>query len=141
MALAMSRSLCALAALVLAVTSSAQDRPSGTRSTRSEAVGRNGMAATSQPLATQAALEILRRGGNAVDAAIAANAVLALTEPTGCGLGGDLFAIVWSAEEARLFGLNASGRSPAGLERDEAGAGVHRADGVQDGGHAVGLRR
>ncbi|KAA3614433.1 MAG: gamma-glutamyltransferase [Planctomycetota bacterium] len=83
--------------------------------TRSEVLATNGMAATSQPLATQAALEILRAGGNAVDAAIAANAVLALTEPTGCGLGGDLFALLWSAEEKKLVGLNASGRSPASL--------------------------
>ncbi|MEX1025233.1 MAG: gamma-glutamyltransferase [Planctomycetota bacterium] len=83
--------------------------------TRSEVFATKGMAATSQPLATQAAIEILRAGGNAIDAAIAANAVLALVEPTGCGLGGDLFAIVWSAEEGGLVGLNASGRSPASL--------------------------
>ncbi len=73
------------------------------------------MAATSQPLATQAAVEILRSGGSAVDAAIAANAVLALVEPTGCGLGGDLFAIVWDAGGERLHGLNGSGRSPRSL--------------------------
>ena len=83
--------------------------------TRSEVIARHGMAATSQPLATQAAVGILREGGSAVDAAIAANAVLALTEPTGCGLGGDLFAIVWDAEANGLVGLNASGRSPAAL--------------------------
>jgi gamma-glutamyltranspeptidase/glutathione hydrolase len=77
------------------------------------------MAATSQPLATLAAIEILKAGGSAVDAAIAANAMLALTEPTGCGIGGDLFAIVWDGKERRLHGLNASGRSPAGLSRDE----------------------
>jgi len=76
------------------------------------------MAATSQPLATQAAVEILRLGGSAVDAAIAANAVLAVVEPTGCGPGGDLFAMVWEAGpggHGRLHGLNGSGRSPAGL--------------------------
>jgi gamma-glutamyltranspeptidase/glutathione hydrolase len=84
--------------------------------TRSPAVGRNGMAATSQPLATLAAIEILQAGGSAVDAAIAANAVLAVTEPMSCGLGGDLFAIVWDAKTKRLHGLNASGRSPRGLE-------------------------
>jgi len=73
------------------------------------------MAATSQPLATQAALQVLQAGGNAIDAAIAANAVLALVEPTGNGLGGDLFAIVWEAGKNKLHGLNASGRSPASL--------------------------
>jgi gamma-glutamyltranspeptidase/glutathione hydrolase len=77
------------------------------------------MAATSQPLATLAAIEILKSGGNAVDAAIAANAVLAVTEPMSCGLGGDLFAIVWDAKTQRLYGLNASGRSPKGLTLDE----------------------
>ncbi len=73
------------------------------------------MAATSQPLATQVALDILKAGGNAIDAAIAANAVLGLMEPTGCGVGGDLFAIVWDADEKKLSGLNASGRSPKSL--------------------------
>jgi gamma-glutamyltranspeptidase/glutathione hydrolase len=87
--------------------------------TRSEVVARHGMAATSQPLATQAAIDILKRGGTAVDAAIAANAVLGLVEPTGSGIGGDLFAIVWHADERRLYGLNASGRSPAALTLDE----------------------
>ncbi|MGE3966410.1 MAG: gamma-glutamyltransferase, partial [Planctomycetota bacterium] len=83
--------------------------------TRSEVIARHGMAATSQPLATLVAIDVLKAGGGAVDAAIAANAVLALTEPTGCGLGGDLFAIVWDAKEGRLRGLNASGRSPRAL--------------------------
>src|SRR5262245_42966873 len=93
-----------------------QDRPIGQPfATRSEVLAKNGMVATSQPLATQAGLEILRRGGSAVDAAIAANAVLGVVEPTGCGVGGDLFALVWDASSERLYGLNASGRSPAGL--------------------------
>lgn len=83
--------------------------------TRSEVLARHGMAATSQPLATQVAIDILKQGGTAVDAAIAANAALGLMEPTGCGIGGDLFAIVWDAETGRLHGLNASGRSPYGL--------------------------
>jgi gamma-glutamyltranspeptidase/glutathione hydrolase len=87
--------------------------------TRSPAVGRNGMAATSEPRATLAAIEIMKAGGNAVDAAIAANAVLALTEPMSCGLGGDLFAIVWDSKTGKLYGLNASGRSPRGLTLDE----------------------
>ncbi len=73
------------------------------------------MAATSQPLATQVALDILKQGGSAVDAAIAANALLGLVEPTGNGIGGDLFAIVWDAESESLHGLNASGRSPKNL--------------------------
>ena len=83
--------------------------------TRSEVIARNGMAATSQPLATQVAIDILKQGGSAVDAAIAANATLGLMEPTGSGIGGDLFAIVWDAKTNKLHGLNASGRSPYGL--------------------------
>ena len=76
------------------------------------------MVATSQPLATEIGVAMLERGGSAVDAAIAANAVLGLTEPTGCGIGGDLFAIVWDAAGGRLHGLNASGRSPLSLARE-----------------------
>jgi gamma-glutamyltranspeptidase / glutathione hydrolase len=83
--------------------------------TRSEVIARNGMVATSQPLATQAALDVLQQGGNAVDAAIAANAMLALTEPTGCGIGGDLMAIVWDAKKGELQGLLGIGRSPRSL--------------------------
>ncbi|MFK7925826.1 MAG: gamma-glutamyltransferase [Bacteroidia bacterium] len=85
---------------------------------RSEVIAQNGMAATSQPLATQIALDILKAGGTAVDAAIAANAALGLMEPTGCGIGGDLFAIVWEAKTQKLHGLNASGRSPQSLTLD-----------------------
>lgn len=79
---------------------------------RSPVLGKNGMAATSQPLASQIAIDILKNGGSAVDAAIAANAALGLMEPTGCGVGGDLFAIVWDPATEKLHGLNASGRSP-----------------------------
>ena len=95
----------------------AQDRITGHDfATRSEVIARNGMAATSQPLATQVALDILKKGGNAIDAAIAADAVLGVVEPTGAGIGGDLFAIIWSAEKGKLYGLNASGRSPRSLK-------------------------
>ncbi len=82
---------------------------------RSPVLARYGMAATSHPLATQVALDILKQGGTAVDAAIAANAALGLMEPTGCGLGGDLFAIVWDPNAHKLHGLNGSGRSPKGM--------------------------
>jgi gamma-glutamyltranspeptidase/glutathione hydrolase len=76
-------------------------------------MAREGMAATSQPLATATAIQVLQKGGNAADAAIAANAVLGVVEPMSCGIGGDLFAIVWDAKTKRLYGLNASGRAPA----------------------------
>lgn len=96
------------------------DRPTGRPFvTRSEVIARHGMAATSHPLATQVALDVLKAGGSAVDAAIAANAALGLMEPTGCGVGGDLFAIVWDAKAKKLHGLNASGRSPLGLSYDQ----------------------
>jgi gamma-glutamyltranspeptidase/glutathione hydrolase len=96
-----------------------QDRVTGKSfATRSEVIARQGMACTSQPLATQVALDILKAGGNAVDAAIAANAVLGLVEPTGNGIGGDLFAIVWDAASQQLYGLNGSGRSPRSLTLD-----------------------
>jgi gamma-glutamyltranspeptidase/glutathione hydrolase len=89
------------------------DRPHGPlHKTRSAVMARHGMAATSQPLATAAAIRILQSGGNAVDAAIAANAVLGVVEPMSCGPGGDLFAIVWDAKTSKLYGLNASGRAP-----------------------------
>jgi gamma-glutamyltranspeptidase/glutathione hydrolase len=96
--------------------SSAQDRVSGKAfATRSEVIAQNGMAATSQPLATQAALDILKKGGSAMDAAIAANAMLGLMEPHACGIGGDIFAIIWDAKTQQLYGFNGSGRAPAEL--------------------------
>jgi gamma-glutamyltranspeptidase/glutathione hydrolase len=96
-----------------------QDRITGRDfATRSEIIAENGMAATSQPLATQVALDILKKGGNAIDAAIAANAVLCVVEPTGAGIGGDIFAIIWSADKGKLYGLNGSGRSPRTLKFD-----------------------
>ena len=85
-------------------------------SSRSEVLGKHGMIATSHPLATQVGLDILKRGGSAMDAAIAANCMLGLVEPTGNGIGGDLFAIVWEEKSQRLYGLNGSGRSPKGMD-------------------------
>jgi gamma-glutamyltranspeptidase/glutathione hydrolase len=91
------------------------DRYSGApQATRSAVLGQHGMAATSQPLATQIALDVLKAGGSAVDAAIAANAALGLMEPTGNGIGGDLFAIIWDPKTQKLHGLNGSGRAPLG---------------------------
>ena len=108
-----------LVLIFLTTSVCAYDRITGQPfASRSEVIAQNGMAATSQPLATQVALDILKKGGSAVDAAIAANAMLGLVEPTGCGIGGDLFAIVWDAKEKKLAGLNASGRSPRQLTKD-----------------------
>ncbi len=84
-------------------------------SRRSNIIGKNGMVATSQPLAAQAGIDILRSGGNAIDAAIATVAALCVTEPCSTGIGGDAFALIWSAKDKRLFGLNASGPAPAAL--------------------------
>jgi gamma-glutamyltranspeptidase/glutathione hydrolase len=96
------------------------DRTTGQSfATRSEAIAINGMVATSHPLATQVGLDILKNGGHAVDSAIAANAALGLMEPTSCGVGGDLFAIIWDAEQKQLSGLNASGRSPRSLHAED----------------------
>ena len=100
----------------LTIDAAAQDRITGQPfATRSEVIAQHAMAATSQPLATQVALDIMKQGGNAIDAAIAANATLGLMEPTGNGIGGDLFAIVWIQSDQKLHGLNASGRSPESL--------------------------
>src|SRR5207237_1329699 len=87
--------------------------------TRSEVLARHGMVCTSVPLATQVGIDILKRGGSAVDAAIAANATLGLMEPVSNGIGGDLFAIVYSAKENKLYGINGSGRSPVGLSYEQ----------------------
>ena len=113
----MKKLLFLVIATAFVATLHAQDRLTGqTFTTRSEVLGTNGMAATSQPLATQAALDILKQGGTAMDAAIAANAVLGLVEPASCGIGGDIFAIVWDAKTEKLYGFNGSGRSPKSLD-------------------------
>ncbi|MEM6648529.1 MAG: gamma-glutamyltransferase [Bacteroidota bacterium] len=111
------------------------DRPAGaTWATRSPVLAQNGIAATSHPLASQVAIDVLKRGGSAVDAAIAANAALGLMEPTGCGIGGDLYAIVWDPVSQRLHGLNASGRSPRGLRYDDMMAAIGEAGAVPEWG-------
>ena len=103
--------------LLLIFQSFSQDRVTGEPfATRSEVIAENGMVATSHPLATQIGLDILKNGGNAIDAAIAANAAIGLMEPTGNGIGGDLFAIIWMENDKKLYGLNASGRSPKNLK-------------------------
>src|SRR5690606_19719624 len=95
------------------VRASEYDRPArNPRQSRSAVIAKNGIVATSQPLATQVGLEVLKAGGNAADAAIAANAMLGVVEPMSCGIGGDLFVLYWDAKTSQLYGLNASGRSP-----------------------------
>jgi len=125
LALTFARWLVVVASLILitvtqAIPAAAQEysRPGSQLQSRSVAVAKNGMVATSEPLAAQAGLKILQDGGNAVDAAIAVNAMLGVTEPMSCGIGGDLFCIYWDAKTKKLYGLNASGRSPAKLNRE-----------------------
>ena len=102
--------------LTMATSGYGYDRITGEKfASRSEVIGQNGMVATSHPLATQIGLDILKQGGTAIDAAIAANIALGLMEPTGNGIGGDLFAIIWDAESKKLHGLNASGPAPKNL--------------------------
>jgi gamma-glutamyltranspeptidase/glutathione hydrolase len=86
---------------------------------RSEVIAEHGMVCAAQPLAVQIGIDILKQGGNAVDAAIAVNAALGLMEPVSCGVGGDLFAILWDAKSHKLYGLNASGRAPRLLTIEE----------------------
>ena len=106
--------------LFIFITGYAQDRITGKLfATRSEVIAQNGMVATSHPLATQIGLDVLKKGGNAIDAAIAVNAALGLMEPTGCGVGGDLFAIIWDPKTQKLYGLNASGPAPMDLTLED----------------------
>jgi len=100
---------------VAAVDLGAGGRPVGEPWSRSPVYAAGGMAATAQPLASQVAIDVLKAGGSAVDAAIAANAALGLMEPTGNGIGGDIFFIIWDPETEKLYGYNGSGRSPQSL--------------------------
>lgn len=110
------RPLLAALLLSLSFTAMCADRITGQPfATRSEVYAPHAIAATSHPLATQIALDVMKGGGSAVDAAIAANAALGLMEPTGNGVGGDLFAIVWDPKTKQLYGYNGSGRSPKSL--------------------------
>jgi gamma-glutamyltranspeptidase/glutathione hydrolase len=112
----MTRILMIAAVCLLTIAAHAGDRITGKPfATRSEVIAAHGMVATSVPLATQIGLDVLKKGGTAVDAAIAANAALGLMEPVSNGVGGDLFAIVWDAKTKKLYGYNGSGRSPKSL--------------------------
>ncbi len=112
--------LAAMMATSILMQQPAGDRPAGnTRGTRSVVMARNGAIATSQPLATAAGLRVLQNGGNAIDAAVTAAAVLSVVEPTMNGPGGDLFAIVYSAKDRKVHGLNASGRAGSLATPDE----------------------
>lgn len=122
-------SLSVLGLSAVGLSALGQDRITGLGfATRSEVIAKHCMAATSQPLATQVALDVMRGGGNAIDAAIAANASLGLMEPTGNGIGGDLFALVWIQKERKLYGLNASGRSPKSLSFEQLKAELAKLD-------------
>lgn len=109
-------------AALLEADSPAGDRPAGRSfATRSVVYARGGMVAASHPLAVQIGVEVLRRGGSAVDAAIAVNAALGFLEPVACGIGGDLFALAWDAKTKKLYGLAAAGRSPRDLTAERVG--------------------
>src|SRR3982751_2203258 len=112
--------LCLLILIAIQSGSAQIDRITGKNfATRSEVLARHGMVCTSVPAATVIGIDILKHGGSAVDAAIAANATLGLMEPVSNGIGGDLFAIVYSAKDNKLYGLNGSGRSPLGLSFEQ----------------------
>ncbi len=140
MRLALSAAAASIALLVSPLTAQEQEtklveeqigaggRPVGANWSRSPVIAQHGMAATAHPLATQIALQIMKDGGNAVDAAIAANAALGLMEPTGNGIGGDLFAIIHDPKTGKLYGINGSGRSPAGQTLEDLKARLGGAD-------------
>jgi gamma-glutamyltranspeptidase/glutathione hydrolase len=127
----MQSALCALSLLAIASMAIAAERPT-TMAGRSTVYAPSGMVATSQPLASAAGLDVLRQGGNAIDAAVAAAAVLSVTEPHMTGIGGDMFAIVWLAKEQKLVALNASGRAGSLMTREALVARGFR-PGVQQG--------
>jgi gamma-glutamyltranspeptidase/glutathione hydrolase len=117
---ALAAALAVSTGLMIGAPAMSADRVTGKSfATRSEVYAPQAMAATSHPLATQIALDTMRAGGSAMDAAIAANAALGLMEPTGNGIGGDLFAIVWDPKTRKLYGYNGSGRSPKALTLEE----------------------
>src|SRR5439155_21179237 len=122
---ARSIALAAALACFAAVASAQEPRPT-TMAHRSIVYAPHGMIATSQPLATAAGLSVLQRGGNAIDAAVTAAAVLNVAEPMMTGIGGDMFAIVWSARDRKLYGLNSSGRAGRLMSRDAVLARGHR---------------
>jgi len=132
----MSGAITRACALTLAAWSAAAAQRPSTLAGRSTVYAPHGMVATSQPLASAAGLEVLRTGGNAIDAAVAAAAVLGVTEPHMTGLGGDMFALVWLAKERRLIALNASGRAGSRMRRDTLAARGFRA-GSQQGAMSV----
>jgi gamma-glutamyltranspeptidase / glutathione hydrolase len=125
-----------LAALVLVASTPLRAQRPTTLAGRSTVYAPSGMVATSQPLASAAGLQVLREGGNAIDAAVAAAAVLSVTEPHMTGIGGDMFAIVWLAKEQKLVALNAAGRAGALMTRETLQARGFRA-GSQQGAMSV----
>jgi len=119
----MHRRLAIAAVVLIAGAAVAADRPEGRAfATRSVVHARHGMVAAAHPLAVEAGLDVLKAGGSAVDAAIAMNAALGFLEPISCGLGGDLFAMVWDPKSGTLYGLNGSGRCPLALTSDKVPA-------------------
>src|SRR5712691_10391982 len=118
----MRRGLAAVLVILMSATPGVpSERPAGRAfATRSVVYARHGMVAAARPLAVQIGVDVLKKGGSAADAAIAVNAALGLLEPMSCGIGGDLFAIVWDAKTQKLYGLNASGRAPRALTADKA---------------------